>query len=84
MNIELFKQKIRKLNTHVLLAELKARLDHAGARPEAWALLEELDMRLHEDNGELTRTHALIAWAVVLGVTLVCIGIVLGIIKIIL
>jgi len=45
-----FKAKIKKHNNHVLLAELKARLDHAGARPEAWALLEELASRLDEDD----------------------------------
>jgi hypothetical protein len=50
MGIEIFKAKIKKHNNHVLLAELKARLDHAGARPEAWALLEELASRLDEDD----------------------------------
>jgi hypothetical protein len=50
MSIENFKAKIKKHNNHTLLAELKARLDHAGARPEALALLEELSRRYEDDD----------------------------------
>jgi hypothetical protein len=84
MSIEIFKAKIKKHNNHVLLAELKARLDHAGARPEAWAIVEELSRRYEDDDvGGMELPPPWVGLAIVGTILVVCVGIIWGVISLI-
>jgi len=80
MSIEIFKAKIKKHNTHTLWAELKAQLYNAGARPEAWAIVEELQQRFDDgDDGGLTHKDWWIGLGVIVAILAVCVIIGVGI-----